>query len=357
MARMYSAKRRVLRNESRFLLALSCGVGYTGHNVIEPLPHRTLKVTVWLVLCTLGVFGAVRRVAVQGPRFIRSQLTWFDRTGKKLGVIGNMADYGNVELSSDGDRIAVGVLSDLERGTRDIWIVDVASGRHRAFTSDAADENWAIWSRDGRSLVFNSGRNGGLDLYQAASTATAEFPGSELLVDRDAKWPVSWSADGRYILYVTSGQRPGNHILVLPLFGDRKPFSFMRTDDTENWAAFSPDGKWVAYSSTESGQAEVYVAAFPPAASPRKWPVSRGGGSQARWRRDGKELYFLSSDRSIMASTVNANGTTIDIGPAHALFDVRFAYGQYHTFDVTADGQRFLVNALVTPPGTPVIAH
>jgi Tol biopolymer transport system component len=317
---------------------------------------RTNGVILCVVSC-LCVLGASRAGGQGGPRFIRSQLTWFDRTGKKLGVVGNMADYGNVELSPAGDRIAVGVLSDLERGTRDIWIVDVATGRHTAFTSDAADENWAIWSRDGRSVVFNSGRNGGLDLYQADSTATTALPGSALLVDRDAKWPVSWSADGRYILYVTSGQRPGNHILVLPLFGDRKPFPFMRTEDTENWAAFSPDAKWVAYSSTESGQAEVYVAAFPQAASGRKWSVSRGGGSQARWRRDGKELYFLSSDRSIMASTVNVSGSTIDVGVPQPLFDVRFPWGQYHAFDVTADGQRFLVNTLVTPPGTPVIAH
>jgi Tol biopolymer transport system component len=296
--------------------------------------------------------------AYQGaPRFSRSQLTWFDRTGKKLGVIGNMADYGSLELSPAGDRVGVAVLSDLERGTRDIWLVDVATGRHTVFTSDAADENWMLWSNDGRRIIFNSGRNGGLDLYQAEATAVSASPGEGLLVDRDAKWPVSWSADGRYLLYVINGQRTGNDILVLPLFGDRKPFPFKQTSESENWAAFSPDGKWVAYSSTEAGDPEVYLSAFPPVPSGRRWLVSKGGGTQARWRRDGKELYFLSPERKIVAATVTARGADVEVGAMQPLFEIRLPYGQYHAFDVTADGQRFLVNSLVTLPGTSVIAH
>jgi dipeptidyl aminopeptidase/acylaminoacyl peptidase len=309
-----------------------------------------------LALLSFLRFPVVR--AFQSPaRFVRSQLTWFDRTGKKLGVIGGMADYGNLELSPSADRVGVAVLSDLDRGTRDIWIVDVATGRHTAFTSDAADENWMLWSSDGRRLVFNSGRNGGLDLYQADATAVSAFPGEALLVDRDAKWPVSWSADGRYLLYVINGQRTGNDILVLPLFGDRKPFPFKQTAESENWAAFSPDGKWVAYSSTEAGDPEVYVSPFPPVPSGRRWLVSKGGGTQARWRRDGKELYFLSPDRMIVAAAVSASGADFEVGALQPLFDIRLPYGQYHAFDVTADGQRFLVDTLVTLPGTSVIAH
>ena len=168
---------------------------------------------------------------------------------------------------------------------------------------------------------------------------------------------MSWSADGRYLLYVINGQRTGNDIFVLPLFGDRKPFPFKQTADSENWAAFSPDGKWVAYSSTEAGDPEVYVSAFPPVPSGRRWLVSKGGGTQARWRRDGKELYFLSPDRTIVAAAVAARGADFEVGALQPLFEIRLPYGQYHAFDVTADGQRFLVNALVTLPGTSVIAH
>ena len=324
------------------------------------LPTRMPAVTRAL----LGLLGAAcvvagaRPAALQrSPPFIRSQLIWFDRAGKKIGVVGNMADYGNVELSPDGRHIAVAVMNDPERGTHDLWHVDATTGQHTAFASEAADENWAIWSRDGRSLVFNSGRNGGLDLYQAAPTPTSAFPGEPLLVDRDAKWPVSWSADGRFILYVISSQRTGNDILVLPLSGDRKPFPFLQTGAHENWAAFSPDGRWVAYSSDESGEVEVYVAAFPPAAAGSAWLVSKGGGSQARWRRDGKELFFISSDRMIMAAAVTTKGATIEVRAAQPLFEARYPYGQYHAFDVSADGQRLLVTTVVTPPGSPVIAH
>jgi len=214
-----------------------------------------------------------------------------------------------------------------------------------------------IWSGDGRRVVFNSGRNGGLDLYQAASSATSAFPGEPLLIDGEAKWPVSWSADGRYLLYVVSRERV-NHIIVLPMFGQRKPFSFKEVArNSENWAAFSPDGKWVAYTSTEAGSADVYVSPFPPAAVGRKWLVSKNGGSQARWRRDGKELYFLSSDRRIVAASVGANGSDFEVGEVKPLFEISFPYGNYHAFDVTADGQRFLVNSLVTLQGRGAIAH
>src|SRR5436190_509283 len=148
-------------------------------------------------LCALALFVVFDPAAFQQEPARFGRLTWFDRTGKKLSGSGSLADYGNRELSPNGDRIAVAVLENHERPTRDIWIVDVATGRHTAFTSDPADENWMIWSGDGRRVVFNSGRNGGLDLYQAASSATSAFPGEPLLIDGEAKWPVSWSVDGR----------------------------------------------------------------------------------------------------------------------------------------------------------------
>jgi Tol biopolymer transport system component len=307
------------------------------------------------VLCSLCVLALEHRTAGQAGRFVRSQLTWFDRTGKKLSVVGNMADYGNVELSPNGDKVAVAVLESLERGTRDIWIVEAATGAHAALTSEPGDENWALWSRDGRRLVFNSSRNGGLDLYQGNLPSAGL--GEPILVDDVAKWPVSWSADGRYMLYVVSTRTTGNDIMVLPLFGAKKPYPFKDTRDHENWASFSPDGKWVAYSSTESGPTEVYVSAFPPPASGRKWLISKGGGSQARWRRDGRELYFLSTDRQIVAADVSVKGADFEVNDVKPLFDIKFPYAAYHAFDVTADGQRFLVNSLVTSPGSSAIAH
>ena len=279
---------------------------------------------------------------------VRSSLVWFDRAGKRLGSVGDPADYGTLELSPDGKQVAVAVL-DRNAGTNDIWLLDVTGGRKTQFTTNAADENWAIWSPDSKRLAFNSTRTRQLDLYEAP--ASGGGPEDPLLKDNVAKWPVSWSPDGRNILYVTSsGAGASNAVWVLPLFGDRKPFALLDSPAlTQNWASFSPDGKWVAYTSTESQLQEVYVTPFP-ANGGRKVQVSRGGGFQARWRRDGKELFFLGLDRTLMAADISSTGTIFTAQPARPLFDMTFAYAQYRAYDVSADGQRFLVNTLVAAP-------
>jgi|KBSMisStaDraftv2_1062788.scaffolds.fasta_scaffold06272_3 Tol biopolymer transport system component len=294
-----------------------------------------------------GVLSAQRSRGV-----VRSQLVWVDRTGKKLATVGELADLGNLELSPDNKRVAVAVLNETT-GTRDLWLYDLATGGRMRLDSNVADENWLVWSPDGRRVAFNSQRARGLDLYQTSSLGNDR---QELLVaDDDGKWPVSWSPDGRFILFVTSSEGTGNDIWVLPLTGDRKPYPFLKTETQENWAAFSPNGRWVAYSSTESGQAEVYVTPFPKSGS--KWLVSRGGGFQARWRRDGKELFFMAPDSRLMAAEVNSDGRDFEVSGVKPLFDVHFPYAPYHAFDVAADGQRFLVNSLLLGPGgTPRVA-
>jgi Tol biopolymer transport system component len=296
-----------------------------------------------------GGLGAavVLSAAQRGREVVRSQLVWVDRAGKKLGAVGDLADLGNLELSPDGRQVAVAVLNE-ETGRRDLWLYDAATGRRARLDASVADENWLIWSPDGLRVAFNSQRTRGLDLYQTSSRGGE---GQLLLADDDGKWPVSWSPDGRFILYVTSRQDTGNDIWVLPLSGDRKPYPFVQTAAQENWAAFSPNGRWVAYSSTESGQAEVYVTPFPKSAS--KWLVSRDGGFQARWRRDGKELFFMAPDSRLMAAAVNGDGQDFEVSGVAALFETRFPYAPYHAFDVAADGQRFLVNSLLLGPSGP----
>jgi dipeptidyl aminopeptidase/acylaminoacyl peptidase len=295
-------------------------------------------------LCAAGI----ALTAAQRPRgLIRSQLVWVDRSGKKLAVVGGLADIGNLELSPDNQQVAVAVLKETT-GLRDLWLYDVATGGRTRLNGNVADENWLIWSPDGRHVAFNSQRTRGLDLYQASARGDSQ----ELLVsDDDGKWPVSWSPDGRFILYVTSSPDTANDIWVLPLMGDRKPYPFLKTPAQENWAAFSPNGRWVAYSSTESGQAEVYVTPFPKAGA--KWLVSRNGGFQARWRRDGKELFFMSPDSKLMAADVNGDGRDFEVSGVTALFEAHFPYAPYHAFDVAADGQRFLVNSLLLAPSGP----
>jgi Tol biopolymer transport system component len=281
----------------------------------------------------------------QRPQIL-SRLTWFDRAGTRLGGIGPVADHGNLELSPDGTRVAVAV-TDHTHETRDIWIYDTKSGSDRIrFTSAPTDENWLIWSSDGQRVVLNSFDREHLDLFEA--TAKSLEPHTVLMNDTIAKWPVSWSHDGRFLLYVTNSRATSNDIWVLPLTGDRRPYPYLRTDASENWAAFSPDGKWVAYSSTDSGSIEVYVSPFP--STGRRWRVSADGGSQARWRRDGSEIFYLAPDRQVVAASVTASGGEFTVNGYDPLFEIRHPYGAYHAFDVTADAKRFLVNTLVVDP-------
>ena len=281
---------------------------------------------------------------------ILSRLTWFDRAGTRLGGIGPVADHGNFELSPDGTRVAVAV-TDHTHETRDIWIYDAKSGDRTRFTSDPADENWLIWSSDSQRVILNSFGQEHLDLFQAAARSLE--PHTVLMQDTVAKWPVSWSRDGRFLLYVTNSRTTSNDIWVLPLTGDRKPYPYLQTEASENWAAFSPDGKWVAYSSTETGTIEVYVSPFP--WNGKRFRVSADGGSQGRWRRDGSEIFYLAPDRKVIAASVTIKGNEFTLNGYDPLFEIRHPYGAYHAFDVTEDAKRFLVNTLVLSPGKPEV--
>jgi eukaryotic-like serine/threonine-protein kinase len=310
-----------------------------------------------LLAPSLALIVAVPLLAQQPPRpqqplrpQILSRLTWFDRTGTRLSGIGPVADHGNLELSPDGTRVAVAVTNHTH-GTRDIWIYDAKSGDRTRYTSQPTDENWLIWSGDGQRVVLNSFGSEHLDLFEAA--ATNFEPHTVLMKDGTAKWPVSWSRDGRFLLYVTNSRTTGNDIWVLPLTGDRQPYPYLQTDASENWAAFSPDGKWVAYSSTESGGIEVYVSPFP--ATGRRWRVSADGGSQARWRRDASEIFYLAPDRRVIAASVSARDGAFEVKGYEPLFEIRHPYGAYHAFDVTEDAKRFLVNTLVVSPSPPTV--
>jgi hypothetical protein len=273
-----------------------------------------------------------------------SQLVWFDRSGKQIGALGDRARYGDLALTRDGGRLAVG-LHDRAEGGRDIWLFDVARGLRTRFTFDAAEESAPVWSPDGSRVVFNSRRKGHLDLYQKASSgAGAE---EELLADDFDKYPVDWSPDGRFILFGVYPPRAGE-FWVLPLFGDRKPFPFLQTKLGEAPGRFSPDGRWIAYASNESGRNEVYVAPFPGPGG--KWQVSAGGGNWPRWRRDGREIFYLAPDNKLMAVVVNGQSSAFEVGAVRASFDTRALpnpiLNQRSMYDASPDGQRFLVNTL-----------
>src|SRR5262249_41250316 len=200
---------------------------------------------------------------------------------------------------------------------QDIWIYDVARGFKTRFTLDPAPGSVPLWSPDGSQIVYCSNRKGLFDLYEMASDGT----GAErvLLESNLNKFPTSWSSDGRFVLYYTSGDpKTKADLWVLPMFGERKPFPFLQTEAYESMGRFSPDGRWIAYISDESQQLEVHLRPFPGPGG--KQQVSIAGGREPRWRGDGKELFYLAADNKLMAAELKVKGSTLEIGAVRPLF-------------------------------------
>ena len=275
-----------------------------------------------------------------------TQLAWFDRGGKQLAAVGTQAADAWPRLSPDEKRVAVSRV-DPQAGAADIWLIDLARNTPSRFTFDPANESAPVWSPDGSRIVFSSNRNGVPNLYQKLSSGAGND--EALLKSAEPIGPHDWSPDGKFILYGVLSARTNVDLWVLPLFGDQKPAPFIQTEFAETQGRFSPDGRWVAYASNESGQFQIYVQSFP--SSGGKWQVSSGGGAQPQWRRDGKELFYLAPDRKLMAVEVNGAGPTFVPGVPIPLFEAHvstiFPGPGSHYYAVTGDGQRFLVNTLV----------
>lgn len=271
------------------------------------------------------------------------QPLWFDRGGKQMGALGSAGLYFTLALSPDERRAAVD-LTGTQTGTTDIWLFDLARGIPSRFTTDPANDDNPLWSPDGSSIAFASDREGVFNLYQ--KVASGGGPEEVLFKSGEWKFPDDWSADGRFIVYQSLNPKTKWDLWVLPMSGDRQPLPFLQTEFNEEQAQFSPDGKWIAYTSDESGAPEVYVQTFP--ASGGKWRVSAGGGCQPRWRRDGRELFYIAADRRLMAVDVRL-GATFEAGAPKALFGTRvltLTVFRNH-YAVSADGQRFLINSTI----------
>ena len=229
-------------------------------------------------------------------------------------------------------------------GARSIWRLDILRGIPSRFTFDGEWDAAPIWSPDGGRIAFVSWRNGTWDLYQKAASGTSQE--EVLLKSNESKSPTHWSWDGRFIAYTNFTAKGDYDVWVLPLFGDRQPIPFAQTKFKEHHGYFSPNGRWLAYASNQSGEEEVYVRPFPPGAGISR--VSAGGGTQPRWSRDGKELFYVAPGGKLMAVEVTT-GEKFEAGTPRALFQMRLALDwDFNHYSVTADGQRFLVT---TPPG------
>ena len=275
-----------------------------------------------------------------------TQLTWFDIHGKETGKLGGPDDYYQVELSPDGKKAAAAVGNSVYA----IWIYDTEHNTRTRFTFGNEVYLSPIWSRDGKQIAYMAGAYGGLTNESILAKAADGSGEEQKLMDLSRAIGLQeglcdWSPDGRYILFVTgtASVGTGTDIWVLPLFGDRKPFPYIDAPGNQQYAQFSPDGHWVAYASDESGHSEVYVAPFPWTGA--KWQVSNGDGVLPRWRRDGKEIFFLRMGSSgVFGADVNGHGSSFEVGEVHNLFNVNnlspSSAGQQYA--VTGDGQRFL---------------
>ena len=300
----------------------------------------------------------------------RRQLTWFDRSGIARGVMNEPDDsVVTPRLSPDGRRV---IVRRTVQGNWDLWLLDGA--RSSRFTFDQGQDLFPVWSPDGTRIVFTSRRIGIGTLF---SRLTSGGGAEEQVLNTDqALTATSWSDDGRFLMYISIDPKTNGDLWVLPMTGaDRKPFVFLQTPFREVYGTFSPDGRWVAYHSNESGRPEVYVRPFippsrgastdksagttePAALAGGQWQVSTAGGIMPMWRPDGRELYYVNPDGAMMAAPITIGQGTLEPGTPVMLFPTRVPGGgvdlqQGRQYDVAADG-RFLVNTMLDEAAAPI---
>lgn len=280
------------------------------------------------------------------------QFIWFDRAGRETEKLGapDANDAFSPSLSPDGRRVVYYRTVD---GNADIWTLDVVRGMLGRFTSSSANELNPIWSSDGRHIVYGLNRTGVFDIFQKGSDGSGE---EQLLFESPVnKAPLDTSSDGRFLLYRTFDSKTSFDIWALPVTG--KPFPVAQSRFAEREAKFSPDGRSVAYQSDESGRFEIYVQEFPGATN--RMQVSTNGGTQVRWRQDGSELFYVGLDGRMMAVPITRSvAGALDSGTPVPLFLTRLGAAptgpQKQQYDVSLDGQRFLINTLSQESSSPI---
>jgi Tol biopolymer transport system component/predicted Ser/Thr protein kinase len=281
-----------------------------------------------------------------------TQLTWFDRQGRNLGTVGDPGLFSDVALSTDGKQAAVARIDFQTRRQGNLWLLDLTrGGASTRFTFDASVDDFPIFSPDGSRIVFASTRDGTRNLYQKFTSGVKDE--EPVLKSDEGKHPYSWSRDGRFLLYSVVTPKTKTDVWILLMDGSQKRMPFQATEFNEDAAQFSPDGRWIAYQSDESGRSEVYVREFslgsdgkPEATA--KHQISAGGGTATDWRDDGKELIYLSLDQRTWMSVAIATKPVFQASPAKALGQLPSGIT---AGAVTADGQRFLVAAPANQSG------
>ena len=274
------------------------------------------------------------------------RLTWYSRTGQPLGTVGDTDAYFDPTLSPDGGMLAVEKRDPDRRGT-DLWTVDLARGTFSRLTSARGFKNAATWSPDGRQIAFSSDHGDSPSVFVKNASGT----GSEEVVMKQRAFPTDWSRDGRHLLYMNDGGAMRLDVGVYDT--ERRTASpLVATPFNETSARFSPDGKWIAYVSDETGSAQVYIQSFPGGTT--KIPVSTGGGAQPQWRRDSGELFYLAPDTTLMSVDVRTRGEGLVLSAPRPLFvtNTEPATVLRNVYSPATDGQRFLVMVPLVPRGT-----
>lgn len=267
------------------------------------------------------------------------QLAWLDRAGQSIGTLGapDTAQPALQRLSRDGRMLALVRTVD---GNQDVWLMDVQTGSMRKLTSEPVRERFPAWSPDGRQVAFASERTGTYDMF--ARPIDGSGPETTLLLSPGRKWPEDWAPG--FLLYRVGNDITDDDLWALPLTGNRRPVPVVQGPAFDGGGRFSPDGRWVAYQSAESGRNEVYVQPFPGPGS--KIQISKDGGRVPEWRRDGRELFFRGAGDEIMVVPISTEGTALKAGVPAPLFTLP----RNSTFIESLDGQRFLVSTVTKEP-------
>jgi Tol biopolymer transport system component len=282
------------------------------------------------------------------PGAALSQLTWYDRSGKEAGTLGSAAIVANPAIAPDGNRVAVDI-NNLKANNVNLWIQDAARDTTSRFTFGTSEEVDGVWARDGSMIAYR-----GVERVPIINVKRASGVGTPRIVasgDLNGDLiPNSWSADDKQILGMVQPAAGGSQLVLIELeTGTMTPF--LRASGSQTNGQISADGKWVAYASDESGQWEIYATTFPGAAG--KWQVSSGGGTEPRWSRDGKEIFYIAPGGMLTAVPVSAGAEGISTGAATPLFRIRgrapISSTDLFSYDVAPDGKRFLVNRYVRP--------
>src|SRR5262249_43931138 len=268
---------------------------------------------------TASVNGLLGYVGVNGEGF--SELLWLDRSGKSLGKVGEPALYLAPRLSPDGRKLAVAIADPHNKANSEIWIYDLARNTSNRLTFSVATtrNSMPVWSPDGGQIAFSSDRSGQpAQIYE--KTVSGMDPERVIAPGESYRYPSTWSPDGRYVIGIQQSAR-GTEFLVLPILGMQQPMEFLPGAQALSRFSFpqiSPDGKWLVYSSFETGSQELYISSFPSGAG--KWQVSTGFSTEAHWRHDGKELFYSRLDGTVMSAEISEQNGSPVVGRVRQLF-------------------------------------